>query len=74
MLCGRPPFEGSAAALLRAHAEEIPPPPSARLGRPLPGELEALVMRCLAKDPALRYQDAGELAAALEAWSAAASP
>ncbi|MHC5018600.1 MAG: serine/threonine-protein kinase [Planctomycetota bacterium] len=37
--------------LLRHHLEETPEPPSARLGRPLPADLEAIVLSCLAKSP-----------------------
>ena len=36
-----------------------------RAGDPIPLALEAIVMRCLAKDPARRFADAGELVAAL---------
>ena len=35
-----------------------PVPPSERLGKPLPANLEAIVLRCLAKSPAERYQTA----------------
>ena len=41
--------------------------PSVRLGRPLPAQLEALVMRCLSREPTERPGSAVQLAAALEA-------
>jgi hypothetical protein len=41
-------------------------PPSQRLGKPVPPAIEAIALRCMAKDPAQRYASAGELAAALE--------
>jgi eukaryotic-like serine/threonine-protein kinase len=65
MLTGRPPFEAdSAVAVARMHIEEEPP--SVRQLRPaIPAPLEAIVARCLEKDPALRYQRAAQLAADL---------
>ncbi len=55
MLSGQPPFSGSAPDLILKHIREPPAP----LGVPdVPRELEALVMRLLAKDPARRHADA----------------
>lgn len=66
LLAGRAPLDAKTPrALVVAHLAEEPPPPSARLGAPLPAELEAVVMRCLAKDASARFAHAGELAAAL---------
>ena len=66
MLAGRPPFEEAGlATLMRQHRDVIPPPPSTKLGAPLPAELEAIVMRCLEKDPERRHAHAGELAEVL---------
>jgi len=66
LLCGEPPFEAEhAATVLVAHVHEMPVPPSVKLGRPLPDDLEAVVMRALRKDPADRYASASELALAL---------
>jgi hypothetical protein len=65
MLTGGVPFRGaSAIAVLRKHLEE-PPPPLAAARPGLPPELEAAVMRALAKRPEERYASAGELAADL---------
>jgi eukaryotic-like serine/threonine-protein kinase len=67
MLTARPPFiERSTLALLRAHVEQRPTPPSALLSAPLPDYVEKLVMRCLEKDPADRYPDADALIRAIE--------
>ena len=66
LLTGRPPFVGATPQqVLAAHVTEAPDPVGKR--RPgIPAPLEALVMRCLAKRPADRWQTAGELHAALE--------
>jgi serine/threonine-protein kinase len=72
LLCGRPPFVGdNAGRLFFAHATEIPLPPSTYVGRALPRDLEAVVMRALEKDPAARYESASELALALAACTLA---
>jgi serine/threonine-protein kinase len=48
--------------MILMHAQAQPEPPSQRLGRPLPTELERLVMACLAKDPSQRPASAERLA------------
>jgi eukaryotic-like serine/threonine-protein kinase len=54
MLTGRVPFEGSPFTVMQAHTEK--PVPSIRQARPdVPPELEAALMRMLAKDPAERW-------------------
>jgi len=66
MLNGRPPFVGATPQqVLAAHVTEAPDSVSKR--RPaIPAALDAIVMRCLAKRPADRFQTATELLAALE--------
>ncbi len=77
MLTGEHVFTGSIIEILGHHLHTEPVPPSERLGRELPVELEALVMQCLAKNPDDRPQSAGEihqrLAACqeIESWSQA---
>jgi tetratricopeptide (TPR) repeat protein len=71
MLAGEPPFRGSTAfevssAILR---EARPPLPAG-----VPSGLQAIVERCLEKQPEERYQNAGEVRAALETLQAAAVP
>jgi len=67
MLAGRPPFEGSLMTVLNGHLDRSPPAPSEASGRAdIPEALDRLVLRCLAKDPAVRHGTAGEVAAALE--------
>jgi len=66
MLIGNRPFESSSlTGILTAHITEAPKPPIDK--RPEVGrELNAIVMRCLAKNPKDRYADAGALLADLE--------
>lgn len=67
LLVGRRPFESaSLTGVLTAHITEKAVPPidlRADVGR----EINAIVMRCLEKDPAARYRDAGALLAELDA-------
>ncbi len=71
LLTGRPPFEGdSAFAVMMAHARD-PVTPPARHRPGLPEDLEQVVLRCLAKEPADRYPDAEALGQALAACAAA---
>jgi serine/threonine protein kinase len=66
-LTGDTPFSAeNSMALLQMHMIAPPEPPSERLGQPLPARLEAIVMRCLAKNPSDRYADGRALAEALD--------
>ncbi|HSR67853.1 MAG TPA: serine/threonine-protein kinase [Acidobacteriota bacterium] len=47
------------------HVNSQPAPPSSRSELEIPGELDAAILRCLAKAPEERFQSAGELAEAL---------
>jgi hypothetical protein len=69
MLTGVPPFRrANDAALRKAHLEEAAPSP--RNYFPLiPALLEQAILRALAKDPAARFQSAGEFRQALLAWA-----
>jgi serine/threonine protein kinase/tetratricopeptide (TPR) repeat protein len=62
MATGRRPFEGTVAAGLAADILSKPPTPPSQLGRVSPA-LERLVLKCLEKDPDLRYQSARDLLA-----------
>jgi eukaryotic-like serine/threonine-protein kinase len=65
LLTGRPPFEGEGGiAVMIAHARDPVVPPS-RVRADIPEDLERVVLRCLAKDPAERYPDAEGLERAL---------
>jgi TolB-like protein/tRNA A-37 threonylcarbamoyl transferase component Bud32 len=66
LLTGSPPFDkATAQALLSAHVLERPTPPAERRAEIGPA-LSDLVMRCLEKEKAARYQTAEEMLPALE--------
>lgn len=68
LLTGQLVFTGDTPMqLLVQHAKTIPEPPSARTELPIPRELDAIVLACLAKEPSDRPQTARELARRLEA-------
>jgi eukaryotic-like serine/threonine-protein kinase len=72
LLTGQVPFGGSNLGdLFRAALEARPPSPRA-LGVEIPPMLDALIMRCLEKEPARRYSGATELGQALRATLPAA--
>ncbi len=74
LLCGRPPFVGeSPVAVAYQHVREEPPRPS-EFAPDVPAELDQVVMRALAKDPAQRYQTAQEFLADLNAVLAGTLP
>jgi len=60
----------SPVAQICAHVASAPKRPSAVLGRPLPPELEDVVMACLAKSPDDRPPSADRIAETLEALAA----
>lgn len=65
MLTGCPPHTGpTPMAVAAKHLSETPAPLQAAAPT-VPAPLARVVMRCLAKDPAARYADAGAAAAAL---------
>jgi len=67
LLTGTPVFSGrSPLETIHHHLQTEPEAPSKRLGRPLPADLEALVLQCLAKDPADRPESARALGRALD--------
>jgi len=68
LLCAQSPYgEHEISKVMRAHRKETPKRPSIRISQPVHGKLEDVVMCCLEKDPAKRYQSAIELEVALKA-------
>jgi serine/threonine-protein kinase len=66
MVTGQLPFDSkSATAVLVEHVMKDPPKVRS-IGPGVPEQLAAIIDRCLAKDPAARFQTAGALASALD--------
>ena len=67
LLTGKPPFYGqSIVEVLMAHANKPVPPPS-KIVPTIPADLEKVLLRCLEKRPADRFQDVESLERALAA-------
>jgi len=68
LLTATPPFRGKTAVEVCAgHLHSPVESPSARLGAPVPPDLERLVLDCLAKEPSARPKDALEFIERLDA-------
>jgi hypothetical protein len=66
MVTGNPPFDGeSSQQIVGKHIAE-PPPAAADVNRTVPRPVSDVILRCLAKQPAERFQSAGEVITALE--------
>ncbi|HEY1600438.1 MAG TPA: serine/threonine protein kinase, partial [Pirellulales bacterium] len=62
LLTGTPLFNGAnVLEILHKHVTMAPEPPSLRMRRPVSAQLEALILKCLAKNPKDRPQSAAEL-------------
>jgi hypothetical protein len=68
LLVGKPVFSGrSVVEVCAQHLYTAPAPITKHTGRPVPRDLEAVVLRCLEKNSAARYADARSLRDALDA-------
>jgi serine/threonine-protein kinase len=65
LLCGAPAFDAPSLTQLAAKILERPPAPLRSINPNLPPDLEWVIGHCLGKDPAKRFQNVGDLAAAL---------
>lgn len=71
MVTGRPPFEGDDPLTVAfKHVHKAPPAP-ADMNPEVPSAWEEVILTCLAKDPARRYQSAAALEAAISALDTA---
>jgi serine/threonine protein kinase len=66
MLTGRRPFQGESLTTVLSAILHEAPPPLTRLNPCLPPGLGPIIDRCLAKEPARRYQHVGDLRRDLE--------
>jgi serine/threonine-protein kinase len=67
LLTGQPPFNNAKTMrVLFSHANEPPQPPR-EFNSDIPADIEHVVLRCLAKKPEDRYQNAAQLMEALDA-------
>ena len=64
LLTGLPPHQGAGAELLQRRGSEPPSPPS-QWDPSIPADLDAVVLKACALDPADRYPDASDMAADL---------
>lgn len=67
LLTGQTPFNGAPEAVLIKQVKEPPVAPRS-LKKKLPRDLEAVCLKCLAKDPKKRYRDCKLLADDLRRW------
>jgi serine/threonine-protein kinase len=74
LLTGKRPFDGENEAATMKRIEECRPPFLSRLNPKVGAELEALVLKALAREPGDRYPDAGELHRALKQFLAKHHP
>jgi serine/threonine-protein kinase len=70
LLAGRRPFEGGTPIEMMMQVREAEPEPPSRWRPEVPRDLDAICLKCLEKDPSLRYSTAGDLAEDLERFLA----
>ena len=58
---GSLPFGGDTVMAVVLNHIQTPPPPPRRANPKIPEDLEAIILRCLDKSPAKRYQKVGEM-------------
>jgi serine/threonine-protein kinase len=69
LLSGEPPFKGSTLPEICANILRDDPPALSPLRPEVPASLQAVVRKCLEKEPVNRYADLGELAVALSEFA-----
>ncbi len=66
MLTGRIPFEGETPISVAIKQKTEKPPRPEEFNPRIPEELSRLILKCMEKDPAIRYQSAEEVMSALD--------
>ena len=66
MVTGSPPFDGESSQQIVGQHIADPPPAASDVNPKVPREMSDVILRCLEKQPADRFQSAGEVIAALE--------
>jgi hypothetical protein len=74
MLTGSPPFEGETSQEIVAKHISVAPPAPITVNPRVPAWLSDIVVRCLAKRPAQRFQSAAEVLSALDQGMASMPP
>jgi serine/threonine-protein kinase len=69
MLSGRPPYQGTSIPMLHAAVLRDTPAPLSSFRNDVPAALDAVMARCLAKNPDDRFGSVADLAQALTPWS-----
>ncbi len=70
LLSHRPPFQGESELEILQKVQEQDPPPPRRFNPAVDRDLETICLKCLHKDPELRYASAEAFARDLERWQA----
>ena len=65
-ITGQRPFEGSSPAAVALERLRIQPAPPSAVARDLPTDLDRIILRAMAREPADRYPSAAEFGVALE--------
>ena len=66
MITGTRAFHGATSALTLSAVVSGEPPPPSQLAKDIPRDLERIILRCLRKDPARRFQFMADLAVELD--------
>jgi serine/threonine protein kinase len=69
LFCGKLPFTGESPLQIVLHHMQTPPPKPRSIKPGIPEDLQAVILRCLEKDPAKRFQTVDELTEALNTIS-----
>ncbi len=66
MVTGHLPFRGTTSGMMMEAILQQPPVPAVRLNPDVPEQLEAIITKCLEKNPEMRYQHASDIGSDLK--------